>query len=99
MTIIQPNKEKKSGILTVVICLFAAASVGMTVFCGCLYSKTVSFQNSIAVSEKSIEESRTENAELKNKLFKITDPQLIEEIAGEKGLVKDTDPRWVLASF
>ncbi len=99
MTIIQPNKEKKQGIWTAVVSLLVVSCVGVTVFCGIVYSKTVSLQSSIALSERSIEQSRTENAELKNKLFKITDPQLIEEIAGEKGLVKDTDPRWVLASF
>lgn len=49
--------------------------------------------------EDSIKIEQMNNAELKNTLFKMTDPQMLEIIATEKGLVLDKNPQWVFASL
>lgn len=76
--------------------LFLVLSV---IFCGYAYSRTVGMKHEIISLEESVNLSRVKNAELKNTIFKMTDPQILETIAEEKGLVEDKNPQWVSASL
>lgn len=99
MTIIQPNKHKNQRISDILlVCLgvvvFGAAAV--TVFS---YSRVAGLRHDVSRLEGEIEKSRAVNADLKNDLFRMTDPQSLEAIAAEKGLIEDRNPRWVFASL
>jgi cell division protein FtsL len=76
------------------VVVFGAAAI--TVFS---YSRVAGLKHDIAVLEQEIDEAKSVNADLKNNLFKMTDPQSLELIAAEKGLIEDRNPKWVFASL
>jgi cell division protein FtsL len=76
------------------IIVFGAAAV--TVFS---YSRVAGLKHEIAVLERDIDKAKSMNADLKNDLFRMTDPQSLETIAAEKGLIEDRNPKWVFASL
>lgn len=99
MTIIQPNKHKTrrvADILIVFLGVVVFGSAAVTVFS---YSHVAGLKHDISRLENEIEKSRSANADLKNDLFRMTDPQSLEAIASEKGLIEDRNPRWVFASL
>jgi cell division protein FtsL len=99
MTIIRPNEQKKESRWKLALFFATGTLVTLVIFCGIIYSKTVDFKHEIASHKNSLEEEKIANAELQNILFKMTDPQMIESIAEEKGLVEDKNPQWVFASL
>ncbi|MFA5052593.1 MAG: hypothetical protein WC565_00830 [Parcubacteria group bacterium] len=99
MTILRPNDKRKESAWKAAIFLAGGLLIGAITFCGCIYSKIVSLKHEISSLKNSTETELTANAELKNTLFKITDPQALETIAEEKGLVLDKNPQWVFASL
>ena len=99
MTIIQPNKHKKEIAWTMTLIglgVIAFSTSAMTVFS---YSKIAGLRHDISKLETDIDTARAKNADLGNSLFKMTDPQSLESIAAEKGLVEDRNPKWVFASL
>jgi len=97
MTIVKPNSQKNESAWKLVFSLAGIALVASVIFCGFIYSKTVGLKHEISSHKESVKAERTANAELKNDLFKMTDPQMLEAIAEEKGLVEDKNPQWVFA--
>lgn len=97
MTIVKPNKQKKEVVWTWVFASLGIALVLSVASCGCIYAKTVVLKHDISSLEEIINEEKTRNAELNNEVFRMTDPQILEIIAEEKGLVEDNNPQWVFA--
>jgi cell division protein FtsL len=99
MTIIKPNKQKKESLWTWIISSVGIMLVLSVIACGCVYSKIVGIEHEIAALEENISLGKTKNAELKTAVFRMTDPQILEAIAEEKGLIEDKNPQWVFASL
>jgi cell division protein FtsL len=99
MTIVKTNNPKSESAWKIVFLSAGCLLVSSIVFCGFIYSKTVGLKHEIASYKMTAKNEKTENAELKNALFKMTDPQMLEAIAEEKGLVEDKNPQWVFASL
>ena len=76
------------------IAVFSFAAV--TVFS---YSHLAGLKHEISSLAKEIDRAKSENADLKNNLFKMTDPQSLETVAEEYGLIEDKNPKWVFASL
>jgi cell division protein FtsL len=99
MTIIKPNEQRRESKKKSLVFLAIGILVISVVFCGALYSKTVDIKHEISSHKELLREGKVVNAELRNTLFKMTDPQMLEKIAEEKGLVEDKNPQWVFASL
>jgi cell division protein FtsL len=99
MTIVKPNKKRKEAVWMWIFASLGIALVFSIISCGYVYAKTVVLRHDIASLEEVIDDEKTENAELNNEIFRMTDPQMLEAIAEEKGLVEDNDPQWVFASL
>lgn len=98
MTIIKPNNHKKEFKFKLVLGLIGGILMTLIIYGGILYAKKVSLEHDILSYTESIQYNEVLNAELKNELFKIMDPQALEIIAAEKGLIKDLNPQWVFVS-
>ncbi len=98
MTIVKLNnkKELKWRLIFSISGIFLAFLI---VACGFIYSQAVGLKHSILSTENVIQEERAKSAELKSRLFTIIDPQMIDNIAAKKGLVKDNNPQWVFVSL
>jgi cell division protein FtsL len=99
MTIIRPNEQRTESKKRSWLFLASGALIVSIVFCGVLYSKTVDIKHEILSYKETLREGKVANAELRNVLFKMTDPQMLEKIAEEKGLVEEKNPQWVFASL
>jgi cell division protein FtsL len=99
MTIIQPNKHKLNKLSDILLVGVGIVVFGIAVLTVFSYSRVAGLKHNISLLESDIEKSRAVNADLKNSLFKMTDPQLLESIATEKGLIEDKNPKWVFASL
>lgn len=99
MTIIQPNKYKSQKTADIFIACLGIAVFSMAAVTVFSYSHVAGLKHDISRLENEVEQSRSVNADLKNNLFRITDPQSLEAIAAEKGLIEDRNPRWVFASL
>jgi len=99
MTIIQPNKNRSRKISDVLIVCMGVVVFGAAAITVFSYSRVAGLKHNIAVLEQEIDEAKSVNADLKNNLFKMTDPQSLELIAAEKGLIEDRNPKWVFASL
>jgi cell division protein FtsL len=99
MTIIRPNEQKIEARKKLLVFLAGGTLIVSIIFCGILYSKTVDIKHEITSTKEFLREGKLVNAELRNTIFKMTDPQMLEEIAEEKGLIEDKNPQWVFASL
>ncbi len=99
MTIVKPNHYKKDLNWKLVFSLAGITLIATIIVSGVMYSKMVGLQHEILSLEETIKAERVARAELQNTLFTITDPQRIDIIAAEKGLVEEKNPKWVFASF
>ena len=99
MTIVKPNHYKKNSTWKLVFSLAGVTLVATIIVSGVMYSRMVGLQHEILSLEETIKAERTTSAELQNTLFTMTDPQRIDIIAAEKGLVEEKNPKWVFASF
>ncbi|OGE84091.1 MAG: hypothetical protein A3B23_02465 [Candidatus Colwellbacteria bacterium RIFCSPLOWO2_01_FULL_48_10] len=96
MTVIQPNKYKKSAVrliapLGFLVLVLLGAEVAT-------YAQMVNLQHDAGVLSARAGELRVENAELKNDFYAITDQKNLDRLAKERGLVQDKNPKWVFAS-
>jgi len=97
MTIVKPNNYKKDSSWKLIFSFAGITLVATIIICGIIYSKMVGLQHEILSLENTIKTERVANAELQNTLFTMIDPQRIEIIAAEKGLVEEKNPKWVFA--
>lgn len=96
MTVIQPNRSSKNPI-------YLLLGLGILVFLGvsaaiAIHSQTVNLKHDILGVSSELEELKLRNAELKNSFYKLTDQKILEEVAKERGLIQDKNPKWVFAS-
>ncbi len=99
MTIVKTLNQKNESAWKLVFALSGGLLIASVILCGFFYSRTVGLKHEILSYKETVKAEKTENAELKNTLFKMTDPQILEAIAEEKGLVEDKNPQWVFASL
>jgi len=95
MTIIQPNKHKDIKRLTVSLSIFLVGTILMWMF---VYLQTVNLKHDLANAKNHLEEMKVENAELKDRYYDFVDANNLEELAVERGLVKDKNPQWAFVS-
>ena len=99
MTIVKPNYHIQESKWRWTLIFSSTTLVALIIFCGCIYARTVEIKHDISSVKKTVASEKEENIELKNTLFKMTDPQTLETLAEEKGLIKDDNPQWVFASL
>jgi len=99
MTIVKPNHYKKDLNWKLVFSLAGITLIATIIVSGIMYSKMVGLQHEILSLEEIIKTERVVRAELQNTLFTMTNPQKIDIIAAEKGLIEDKNPKWVFALF
>jgi cell division protein FtsL len=99
MTIIQPNKHKNRKAANALIICLGVAAFGVAAVTVFSYSRVAGLKHEVSVLGSEIDKAKSANAELKNNLFRMTDPQSLEAIAAEKGLIEDRNPKWVFASL
>jgi len=99
MTIVKLNSYKQETIWKLIFSFTGAFLTLLVVASGLLYSRAVGLQHEILSAESIIKSEKVLSAELKSQLFALTDPQIIDDIALQKGLVKDTNPQWVFVSL
>lgn len=96
MTIIEPNKQKlkirfiRSVVIPVTALVLTAATLGIF-----LYNSTVDLKHRLEIQEKKLSELKVANAELKEKIFGITDMKNIQKMALEAGFVADKQPTYL----
>jgi Tfp pilus assembly protein PilO len=95
MTIVQPNKENNVR----QCCIHAIFGISAMIVAVLIsYLSLVGLRHDLDQSRDSIEQLKVENAELKNEYYQIVSTENLEKLAIERGLVKDKNPEWVLAS-
>lgn len=96
MTIIQPNKHKNKLNLIISLLLFTiVVLVGEGIS---LYSQSVNFRHDITKIEKDVRNIEVANAEMKNKLFALFEPDNIKTITENSGLIEDKNPQYIKES-
>ena len=95
MTIIQPNRYKDIKRLAVSLGVFLVEIILLWVF---VYLQTVSLKHDIAKTIERLEKTKVENAELKDVYYKLVDADNLENLAEERGFIKDKNPQWAFAS-
>lgn len=97
MTVVRPNKNRSRWNAVI---LFSALATAACFTSGIfLYAKSVSYRQEARSLEARLENSRLSNAEFKNRIFFLTDLENMKRFAEEKGLVKDPNPKWEIASL
>src|SRR5690349_18678165 len=93
MTIIQPNKQRSSYRLILgLFFLFLFVGALGAVF---LYNNVVDLGNRLAAKEKTLQSLEVSNAELKNKLYALTDARTAKEKLQASSLVLDQHPEFI----
>ena len=59
------------------------------------YNKVVNLLYLISTEGEEVQNLQTSNAELKNQLYQITDPQKLQALAQERGLIKIKNPDYL----
>lgn len=95
MTIIQPNKNNNpwrgvNAVLVAVLITAVTANIALS-------SKAEGFRFEAQKLKKEIDEAQLVNADLKGKIMKAIDTEVINVLAAEKGLIQDKNPQWVFA--
>jgi cell division protein FtsL len=95
------RSEKNSTLLfAALIFILISTIVALIMF----YNQTVNLKHGITDLKTDIQQAAAETASLKDRVFGIFDPQKVDALAKEQGLVKETRPSyievnsWVLAS-
>jgi len=89
MTIIQPAKNKnKLSVFIILAVIFIAA--GFYIY---EYNLIVNVNYHIGALEKTINDYRSTNADLKSQYYKLTDPLSLENFAEKSGLILDQQPK------
>jgi cell division protein FtsL len=95
MTIIQP--QNKYVLLNRVLACLIIGSVLVAFWLTSLYVRSVNLNHGIAEAKKALGELETSNSEIKDKIFALLDRSRLEEIAAQRGLVKEKNPRYLQA--
>lgn len=97
MTVVRPNKNQSRWNAVIFFAVIAAAICFLSnVF---LYAKSVNYRQEARASKAKIETLRLLNADLKNRIFSLTDLDNMKDFAEKNGLVKDPNPKWEVASL
>ncbi len=92
MTIVSPHQKKS---IKVLIAIFLSLATGSMAFAGIiLYNQLVDLRHDVAQAGDDLREQEVFNAELKNKLYALTDPQNPEAFLANRGLIRDNNPRY-----
>ncbi|MCL5017446.1 MAG: hypothetical protein M1155_02185 [Patescibacteria group bacterium] len=87
MTIIEPHKAKYSYNPIVLYMLFALAALAcLNIY---FYNEGVDLRHSISANSKILQSLQVNNAELKSRLYAVTDLGNLDAIAKSENLVKD----------
>jgi cell division protein FtsL len=92
MTIISPSKNLST--LKFVFLIFAIIFVN-GLFYIYQYNQFVNLRHQIANLEETINQYRVVNTDLKNNLYRLTEPAVLKALALEKGLIIDTKPDYL----
>ncbi len=93
MTIIGPNKAAKMANNMLIVSL--ASLLGIAVVSIFIYNQTVNLTHELKTKEKDHQAMLTENAELKNNRYNMTDSKNLAFAAKSGGLVKAQDIEYV----
>ena len=93
MTIIKLNKNKNKLNLIISLLFFAIVGlIGQGIYS---YSQSVNFRHDITSLEKNIRAIETSNADMKNKLFALFDPNNTKAIIESGGLIEEKNPQYI----
>lgn len=93
MTIIRPQKNKK---LYNILIGFLSVIFAVVLFTGMwMYGNTVELKHDVAKLQEDIQREEARSSELKNSIYAILSPNNLENLAKERGLVKDRDPEYM----
>ncbi|MSR73539.1 MAG: hypothetical protein EXS60_00555 [Candidatus Pacebacteria bacterium] len=94
MVIIQPKKiqNKKTNPILVIGLFFIVALTGVNAI---VYTKTVAVEHDTQTAQKSLNETRTENAALKNSWYEAVNGTNMERLVKEYGFVKINSPHYL----
>ena len=95
MTILQPNKYKDLKGLVISLGVFMVGIILIWVF---VYIQTVDLRHDLVDAKQYLEETKTENADLKNEYYSLVDTNSLETLAKERGFIRDKNPQWAFAS-
>jgi len=96
MTIIQPHKNNRKNIF--LISLFVIASLAMAVWGLFLYNQMVSFRHDLTDGESALHKAEISNAELKDKLYNLTNTINFSSSTNSQSLILDKNPQYVVAN-
>lgn len=92
MTIKNPTKKKKYFGFFVKLFLVVAVGAGIWIY---QYNALADARYEVEELKNNIAELEVQNAELKNDLYKVTDPSHLQEVASAKGMVIDESPNYL----
>jgi len=95
MTIIQPNRHKDAKKLMISLGMFLVGTILIWVL---VYLQTVNLKHDLVNAKNHLEEMKVQNAELKDRYYGLVDADNLEELALERGLIKDKNPQWAFVS-
>ena len=98
MTILEPNKAKRTKKINVMLFGTVSALFGLALLSLVVYNNTVNLSRGIKTAEREYKAELNANAELKNELFKSTDMKMLRTAAGHEGLVVVTNPEYIEVS-
>ncbi len=92
MTIVRP-KSNKFKVNLVIIGLFLIM-LALAYWSINFYNQVVDLKHALASGEQTLERLKTENAEIKNRLFLLTDYNNLKKLGGEMGLAEIKSPKY-----
>ncbi len=93
MTIIQPHKNNyKTNFL---ISIFIVSSLAVAIWGIFLYNQLVNFRHEVVSQENTLRKTEVYNAELKDKLYNLTDTNTISSSTNSQSLIIDKNPEYV----
>ena len=72
--------------------------VGIILIWVFVYIQTVDLRHDLVDAKQYLEETKTENADLKNEYYSLVDTNSLETLAKERGFIRDKNPQWAFAS-
>lgn len=93
MTIIQPRKNNyKTNFL---ISIFIIAGLTMAIWGIFLYNQLVNFRHELTSQENTLRKTEVINAELKDKLYNLTDTNTFSSSTNPQSLIIDKNPQYI----
>lgn len=97
--LIRPNNERKRRNTIAVSVVTGVLVLSTFIPVAICYANYTGIKYEIAQMEQKIDQENARNTEIKSKLFYAIDPNRASQVATEKGLVEEKNPRWVFASM